>query len=96
MVKTRPHSALRSKRNIRHGSLYERRNQHHSRWQGIDACVPAAIADDMMQLAGASGQMKDFWLVQFDVGGRMLLDITVPAPLASLILAKAKQHIRTA
>jgi hypothetical protein len=70
-------------------------DQHHSRskrYVRIDARVPAAVANDMMQLAFTSGQVMDFWMVQSEVGGSMLLDATVSAPLAAVMLTRAKQH----
>jgi hypothetical protein len=62
----------------------------------IDALVPGAIGYDIINLALASGQVKDFWMSQLEVGGNMLLDATVSAPLATLMLAKAKQCSRAA
>jgi hypothetical protein len=58
----------------------------------IDACVPGAIGHAMTQLAFTSGQVDRFWSVQGDAGGNMLLDATVSAPLATLMLALAKQN----
>lgn len=58
----------------------------------IDACVAGAIGHAMTQLDFASGQVDQFWSVQHEVGGNMLLDATVSAPLAALMLAVAKQR----
>jgi hypothetical protein len=58
----------------------------------IDACVPGAIGHAMTQLAFTSGQVDRFWAVQGDAGGNMLMDATVSAPLATLMLALAKQN----
>lgn len=67
----------------------------------IDACVPGAIGHAMTQLALTSAQVdrrlvNKFWVTQHDVGGNMLLDATVSAPLAALMLAVAKQNGATA
>lgn len=58
----------------------------------IDACVPGAIGHAMARLALASGQVDQFWSVQHDLGRNVLLDATVSAPLAELMLAQAKQR----
>ena len=63
----------------------------------IDACVPGAIGHAMTQLALGSGEVDPrlvdkFWVTQHEVGGNMLLDATVSAPLATLMLALAKQN----
>lgn len=62
----------------------------------IDACVPGAIGHAITQLAFASRQVNQFWAMQHEAGGNMLLDATVPAPLATLMLALAKRNGATA
>jgi glycogen synthase len=63
----------------------------------IDACVPEAIGYAMTQLALGSAAVDSrlvgkFWGAQSEVGGSMLLDFTVSAPLAELMLAVAKRR----
>jgi hypothetical protein len=57
----------------------------------IDACVPGAIGHAMIQITSTFGRVDKLWATQTEAGGNMLVDATVSAPLATLMLALAKQ-----
>jgi hypothetical protein len=50
----------------------------------------------MLQLASTFGQIRRQWLTQSTPGGNVLLDITVPAPAAAAMVAKAKHELAAA
>lgn len=58
---------------------------------GIDACVPLSVAVKMFKLMSAKGASSDFRFCQTEVGGFVMVDAQVSAPVGAKVLAAAER-----